>query len=48
MTNIFSLKTHIRLEIEIEIRLEFNHSEERKPILGLMNFVLIGQISINK
>jgi len=39
-------KTRIGLEIEIEIGLKFNHSEERKPISGLVNFVLIGQISI--
>jgi len=36
-------KARIRLEIEIEIRLEFNQSEERKPISSLMNLVLIGQ-----
>jgi len=40
--NIFC-KTRIRLEIEIEIGLEFNQSEERKPISSLMNFALIGQ-----
>jgi len=27
-------KVRIRLEIEIKIGLEFNHSEERKPISG--------------
>jgi len=29
--------------IEIEIRLEFNQSEERKLISNLVNFALIGQ-----
>jgi len=38
-----NIKTRIRLEIEIEIGLEFNQSEERKPILGLVNFALISQ-----
>jgi len=37
-------KACIRLEIEIETRSEFNQSEERKP--NLVNFALIGQISI--
>jgi len=32
--------------IKIEIRLEFNQSEERKLILSLMNFTLINQIPI--
>jgi len=36
-------KTHIRLEIGIEIELECNQSEERKSISGLVNFALIGQ-----
>jgi len=36
-------KTRIRLEIEIKIGLEFNQSEERKLILSLMDFALIGQ-----
>jgi len=39
-------KARIRLEIEIEIRSEFNQSEERKSISSLVNFALIGQISI--
>jgi len=34
-------KACIRLEIEIE--LEFNQSEGRKPIPSLVNFALIGQ-----
>jgi len=29
--------------IGIEIELEFNQSEERKPISSLVNFALIGQ-----
>jgi len=33
----------IRLEIGIEIELEFNQSEERKSISSLVNFALIGQ-----
>jgi len=37
------LLSGIRLEIEIEIGLEFNQSEERKPISSLVNFALIGQ-----
>jgi len=41
-----NLKARIRLEIEIEIRSEFNQSEERKSISSLVNFALIGQISI--
>jgi len=36
-------KAHIRLEIEIEIGLKFNQSEERKPISSLVNSALIGQ-----
>jgi len=36
-------KVRIRLEIEIEIGLEFNQSEERKPISSLVIFALIGQ-----
>jgi len=36
-------KACIRLEIEIEIGLEFNQSEKRKPISSLVNFALIGQ-----
>jgi len=41
-------KAYIRLEIEIEIEigLVFNQSEERKPISSLVNFALIGQNSI--
>jgi len=39
----YGLKARITLEIEIKIRLEFNQSEERKPVSGLVNFVLIGQ-----
>jgi len=39
-------KTHIRLEIDIEICLLFNQSEKRKPISSLVNFALIGQKSI--
>jgi len=35
-----NLKARIRLEIEIEIGLKFNQSEERKPILSLVNFNL--------
>jgi len=31
------------LKIEIEIRLEYNQSEEKKPISSLVNFVLIDQ-----
>jgi len=33
----------VRLEIEIEIKLEFNQSEERKLVSGLVNFALISQ-----
>jgi len=36
-------KARIRLKIEIEIGLEFNQPEERKPISSLVNFALIGQ-----
>jgi len=36
-------KARIRLENEIEIGLEFNQSEGRKPISSLVNFALIGQ-----
>jgi len=36
----------IRLEIKIEIRLEFNQSEERKPNSSLVYFALIDQIPI--
>jgi len=36
-------KAHNRLEIKIEIGLEFNQSEERKPISSLVIFALIGQ-----
>jgi len=36
-------EAHIRLEIEIEIGLEFNQSEEKIPISSLVNFALIGQ-----
>jgi len=32
----------LRLEIGIEIGLEFNQSEEGKPISGFVNFALIG------
>jgi len=35
-------KARIRLQIEIEIGLKFNQSEEKKSISGLMNFALIG------
>jgi len=31
-------KACIRLKIGIEIELDFNQSEERKPILSLVNF----------
>lgn len=41
-----SCYARIRLEIEIEIGLEFNQSEERKPISTSMKFTLIGQIPI--
>jgi len=34
-------KARIRLEIEIEIGLEFNQSEERKSISNLVNFGLV-------
>jgi len=44
--NAHAFKAGIRLEIKIEIRLEFNQSEERKPISSLVNFALIGQIPI--
>jgi len=38
-------KARIRLEIEIEIGLEFNQlEEERKPISSLVNFALIDLI----
>jgi len=37
------LKARIRLEIGIEIGLEFNQLEERKPIIELVNLGLIGQ-----
>jgi len=36
-------KARTRLKIEIEIGLEFNQSEERKPISSLVNFALIDQ-----
>jgi len=48
-TSIFSVEVwaiyqaRIRLEIRIEIGLEFNQSEERKPISSLVNSALIGQ-----
>jgi len=38
-----NFKTRIRLEIGIEIGLEFNQSKERKLISGLVNFALISQ-----
>jgi len=38
-----NFKVRITLEIVIEIRLEFNQSEERKPVSDLVNFALIGQ-----
>jgi len=41
------IKAHIRLEIEIEIGLEFNQSEERKPISSLVKFALIDQTNLN-
>jgi len=41
------IKACIRLEIGIEIELEFNQSEERKPISSLVNFALIGQNPIS-
>jgi len=37
------LENALRLVIEIEIGLEFNQSEGRKPISSLVNFALIGQ-----
>jgi len=40
-------KAHIKLEIEIEIGLEFNQSGGRKPISSLVNFALIGQNPIS-
>jgi len=33
--------SRIGLEIGIEIKLEFNQSEERKPISSLVNFALV-------
>jgi len=36
-------KARIRLEIGTEIGLEFNQSEKRKSVSGLVNFALIGQ-----
>jgi len=33
----------VRIKLEIEIGLEFNQSEERKPISSLVNFALIDQ-----
>jgi len=42
-----SLKPVSQLEIVIEIRLEFNQSEERKPVSSLVNFALIGQNPIS-
>jgi len=39
--NLWCSKERIRLEIGIE--LEFNQSEKRKPVSGLVNFALIGQ-----
>jgi len=39
-----SFKARITLRIEIKIGLEFNQSEERKLVSGLVNFALIGQI----
>jgi len=36
-------KARIRLEIGIETGLEFNQSEERKPISDLVNFASISQ-----
>jgi len=36
-------KAWIRLQVEIEIELVFNQSEERKPTLSLVNFAFIGQ-----
>jgi len=35
--------TKARIRLEIEIGLEFNQSEGRKPILSLVNFALIDQ-----
>jgi len=40
---LFSSKARIRLEMEIEIGLKFNQSEERKLISDLVNFALIDQ-----
>jgi len=45
-TRLKTCKIRIRLETEIEIGLEFNQSDERKPLLCLMNFALIDQIPI--
>jgi len=38
-----SRKARIRLEIGIEIGLDFDQSEGRKPISSLVYFALIGQ-----
>jgi len=40
-------KARIRPEIKIEIGLEFNESEERKPISSLANSALNGQKKFN-
>jgi len=39
-------KARIRLEIEIKIGLEFNQSEEKKPISGLVGWPPFGHSSI--
>jgi len=38
--------TKARIRLKIEIELEFNQSKERKLLLCLVNFALIGQIPI--
>jgi len=42
----FAESCKARIRLEIEIGMEFDQSKERKPLLRLVNFVLIGQIPI--
>lgn len=38
---LYVCNARIRLEVEIKIKIEINSSEESKPTLNLVNFVLI-------
>jgi len=44
---VWFIKTYIRLQIRIEIGLEFNQSKKRKPIIKFsLNFASIDQVPI--